>query len=208
MVSQVRRGDPSVLAQRPEPTFVWAALGLSAVVNFGAALAIGRREPGAPPSAGGRGADPVAAQGGDAAAALGGRMDDAERELRRAHGRLAAIEQSASSAAPAMLRKARLAVGDSGQSACMAVQGVCVGVLDLGSVDYRGREGRDVITCQARLRRPAAGECSTGGVALVDSTFYPSRPGGGFERPTGGSARCIGESEAVEALCAMPAAVP
>ncbi|MFO0607465.1 MAG: hypothetical protein U0324_30145 [Polyangiales bacterium] len=204
----MRRGDPSGSA-RPEPTLVWAALGLSVVVNFGAALAISRREPGPPSDAGARSADPGPSPG-VAIAALGGRVDGAEREVRRAHERIAAIEQSTSSAAatPATLRKARLAEGDTGQSVCMAIQGVCVGMLDIGSVDNRGREGRDVFTCQARLHRPAAGQCSTGGVAVIDSTFYPSRAGGGFERPILGSALCISESEAIEALCALPAAVP
>ena len=234
-----KRDLPFLASGHSEPAFLWAALGLSLIVNLGAALAFARRPPQAVSDAE-RGT--VTPQGGAAVeasqrdvlqrvaslesahrqiqqhveaaesglrsiqqrvAAAEQHVEAAESGLRSIQQRVAAIEQQATTPGRTGLRRVVLALGESGQSACLAAGGTCVAMESMSAHNSSGREGREVYTCSARLRRAHGGECSNGEVFVIPSIFYPARAQGGFDTPLNDVDMCLRENAQVIAFCAV-----
>lgn len=222
----MKGGQPLLRSERPEPTFLWAALALSLVVNFGAALAFARRGADTAPSNGDNGAlaqrvsaieadqrqsrqrGATAEQRADVGT-LERRLGTAETGLRQVEQRLGAVEQRPAGTAPAVLRRVALALGESGLSACLRAGGVCVAMESTASVHTStNHEGREVFTCGARLRRAHGNDCANGeNYVLPSSTFFPQSVEGGYGDPIGNSYMCLRAASDIGAICAMPPAI-
>lgn len=215
----IQKGQPLLRPERPEPTFLWAALALSAVINLGASLAFARRSTGASSSAGN---DASLAQRMSAiesdlqqtrqriATTEAGhqraqeRITSTESNLQQAQQRIAAFEQRPTTGGNTGLRRVVVAVGESGQSACLAIGGMCIAMESMSAYNASGHHGVEIYNCTARLRRARGNECSNGEPLTIPSIFYPDGAQGGFDAPVGNVDMCLRENTPVGAICTIP----